>query len=157
MADWQSIQKEYITMNTSYRRLAAKYGVTYNEIGKRSRKEGWRELKEKHHAETMTQILEADKASKAEMARRLNETAAELLDKVQAYVKDIQTDRTNTQEFRQISGTLKDIKDVLMIRSEEDLREQEARIANLMRSARQDEQNSGGELIVEGLPEEFRR
>ena len=39
------------------------------------------------------------------------------------------------QALRQITGALKDLKDVQMIRSDADMREQEARIRNLQRQA----------------------
>ena len=33
MADWQAIKTEYITTDTSYRKLAEKYGVSRVQIG----------------------------------------------------------------------------------------------------------------------------
>ena len=32
MADWQAIKTEYITTDTSYRKLAQKHGVSYQAI-----------------------------------------------------------------------------------------------------------------------------
>lgn len=62
----------------------------------------------------------------------------------------------DTQEMKHISGVLKDVKDILMIKSEADMREQEARIANLRKQANMDEGNKPS-LIIEGMPEEFKR
>ena len=33
MADWQAIKTEYITTDTSYRKLAQKYGISHVQIG----------------------------------------------------------------------------------------------------------------------------
>lgn len=148
MADWQAIKAEYITTNTSYRKLAAKYGVTYNVIGEKSREEGWRALRDQHRAETMSNILDADKQARTDLARQLMETTGELLEKVKQVVENVIPERTEAQELKQISGTLRDIKELLMIRSELDLREQEARIENLRRQAVQADA-SGGSLTVE--------
>ena len=155
MADWQAIKAEYITTDTSYRKLAAKYGVTYNVIGEKSREEGWRALRDQHRAETMSTILDADKQSKADLARQLSDTAGKLLEKVGAFVERISPERVDTQEFRHISGTLRDIKEVLMIRSEADLREQEARIVNLQRQAEKVDHSENESVTVqlEGVEE----
>ena len=41
MEDWLKIKTEYITTDTSYRKLAEKYGVHYQTICSRSKAEGW--------------------------------------------------------------------------------------------------------------------
>lgn len=46
MADWEKIKAEYITnANTSYRKLAEKYGVHYKTISSKGKDEGWAELR----------------------------------------------------------------------------------------------------------------
>ena len=62
----------------------------------------------------------------------------------------------NTQALKHITSALKDIKDIQMIKSDADLREQEARIANLRRQAEKDDIDNAPTLVVEGLPEEFK-
>ena len=40
--DWAAIKHEYVTNpNTSLRKVAKKYGVSYRTIAKRSKAEGW--------------------------------------------------------------------------------------------------------------------
>ena len=46
--DWTAVKTEYITTDTSYRRLAKKYGVSATQIGNRSRAEGWIEERERY-------------------------------------------------------------------------------------------------------------
>ena len=41
MADWKKIKTEYITTETSYRKLAQKYGLDQATIARRAKKEGW--------------------------------------------------------------------------------------------------------------------
>ena len=156
MADWQAIKTEYITTDTSYRKLAQKYGVTYNNIGIRSRKEGWPELRNQHNAKTMTKTMNAIASNQASRAVRLQTVADKLLAKVERLVDEGEELLTDTSTMRDIARVLKDIKDIQMIRSEADLREQEARIEKLRREAEPDKGTDAPKLIVEGLPEEFK-
>lgn len=42
MADWSKIKTEYITTDTSYRKLAEKYGINKDTIYAKAKKEGCR-------------------------------------------------------------------------------------------------------------------
>ena len=61
MEDWLKIKTEYITTDTSYRKLAQKYGVNYSVIGARARAEGWVEERTQfiHKTHTKTPIKNA--------------------------------------------------------------------------------------------------
>jgi C4-type Zn-finger protein len=54
----------------------------------------------------------------------------------------------NTQSMKNLSGVLKDIKEILMVRSDADMREQEARIAKLKKEAEKEEHGSGDVTVV---------
>ena len=137
MADWQAIKTEYITTDTSYRKLAQKYGVTYNNIGIRSRKEGWPELRNQHNAKTMTKAMNAIASQQASRAARLQTVADKLLTKVEQLIEDEEGLLADTSSMRDISRILKDLKDIQMIKSDADMREQEARIEKLRADAQQ--------------------
>lgn len=137
MADWQKIKTEYITMDTSYRKLAQKYGVTYTNIGIRSRKEGWPELRKQHNAKTITKTMNAIANNQASRAARLQTVADKLLAKVERLIEDDEELLADTQSMRDISRILKDLKDIQMIKSDADMREQEARIEKLRADAQQ--------------------
>jgi uncharacterized protein YjcR len=47
--NWRKIETEYITTDISQRKLAEKYGVSYNTIKKKSTVGGWVEKKNEHH------------------------------------------------------------------------------------------------------------
>ena len=154
--DWQAIKTEYITTDTSYRKLAQKYGVTYNNIGIRSRKEGWPELRNQHNAKTMTKAMNAIASQQASRAARLQTAADKLLTKVERFVDESEELLTDTSTMRDISRILLDIKNVQMIKSDADMREQEARIEKLRREAGPEKSADVPKLVVEGLPEEFK-
>ena len=155
MADWQKIKTEYITTDTSYRKLAQKYGVTYTNIGIRSRKEGWPELREQHNAKTITKTMNAIASNQANRAARLQTVADKLLAKVEQLVDEGEELLTDTSTMRDIARVLKDIKDIQMIRSEADLREQEARIDKLRKEAMVEKENNEVKVTIQGELEEY--
>ena len=137
MADWQAIKTEYITTDTSYRKLAQKYGVSYNAIGNRSRDEKWQDLRDQHLTKTMTKTMNAIASQQASRAARLQTVADKLLTKVERLVDEGEELLTDTSTMRDISRILKDLKDIQMIKSDADMREQGARIDKLRADAQQ--------------------
>ena len=151
MADWKKIKTEYITTNTSYRKLADKHGVSYQAICRRSKAERWGEQREQHTNKTVTKTIDAISVKQVDRATKLVSVADLLLDKVKSIVESHPELLTNTQSIKNLSGVLKDIKEVQMIRSDADMREQEARIANLRKQAEKDDNQSKDVTItIEG-------
>ena len=156
MADWQKIKTEYITTDTSYRKLAQKYGVSYNAIGNRSRQENWQELRDQHLTKTMTKTMNAIASQQASRASRLQTVADKLLTKVEQLIEDDEVLLADTSSMRDIARILKDLKDIQMIRSEADLREQEARIDKLRKEAMVEKESSKPiEVVFAAGPEEW--
>ncbi len=140
MADWQSIKTEYITTDTSYRKLAQKYGVNATNIAKRASKENWVEERNKNASKTLSKTLNAIGSKQAERTAKLIGVSDLLLDKVKNLLEADEELLVDTSIMKDVSVILKNLKDIQMIRSEADLREQEARIEKLRREAASDEQ-----------------
>ena len=155
MADWQSIKTEYITTNTSYRKLAQKYGVSYNAIGNRSRDEKWQELRDQHLSKTMTKTMNAIASQQASRAAKLISVSDLLLDKIKSLVEGKPELLIVPQNLKHISGVLKDLKDIQMIKSEADLREQEARIEKLRKEAMIEKENNEIKVTIVGDLDEY--
>ena len=155
MADWQAIKTEYITTDTSYRKLAQKYGVSYNAIGNRSRQEKWQDLRDQHLSNTMTKTVNAIASQQANRAARLQTVADKLLSKVERLVDEGEELLTDTSTMRDIARVLKDIKDIQMIRSEADLREQDARIKKLQKEAMVEKEYYEVKVKILGELEEY--
>ena len=147
MADWQKIKTEYITTDTSYRKLGEKYGIHYKVISEKGKAEGWVELRSQHRDKTLTNTLDAVSNQQVDRATKLVSVADLLLDKVKSIVEGNPELLANTQSIKNLSGVLKDIKEVQMIRSDADMREQEARIANLRKQAEKEE-NTGKDVTI---------
>ena len=142
MADWQKIKTEYISENTSYRKLSEKHGISYQAICRRSKAERWGEQREQHMNKTVTKSLDRICEKKADRAARLNSVAELLLEKVERLLEGDDKVAFDTQGLKHISGVLKDIKEIQMIKSDADLREQEARIRKLQKEAEQEDTNT---------------
>ena len=156
MADWQAIKTEYITTDTSYRKLAQKYGIDSAVIGRRAKSEEWVKLRQQHIDKTQTKTLNAISRKQADRAANLIAVSDLLLGKVKSLLETDTELLIDPQSMKHISGVLKDLKEIQMIKSEVDLREQEARIEKLRREAEPDKGVETPKLIVEGLPEEFK-
>ena len=150
MADWQKIKTEYITTQISYRALEQKYGINYKVIADRGKKEGWSQLRSQHKDKTLTKTLDAISNQQVDRAANLISVADKLLAKVNSLLETDAEVLNDTQSMKHISGVLKDIKEIQMIRSDADMREQEARIANLRKQAEKEEVNKDVTITIEG-------
>ena len=156
MADWQAIKTEYITTDTSYRKLAQKYGVNHAVIGQRAKAEKWVDLRRQHIDKTQTKALNTISNKQADRAAKLIGVSDLLLDKVKSLLEGNPELLMMPQNIKHISGVLKDLKDIQMIRSEADLREQEARIEKLRKEAMVEEKNTRAiEVVFAAGPEEW--
>lgn len=148
--DWDAIKNEYLTTKTSYRKLADKYGVNKDTIWKKGKDEDWDGQRRRHSDNVQTKMLEADTEQKISGAKKLNEAAEMLLGIAVAQMQARNPMEMSTQEMKHISGVLRDVKETLMIKSDADRREQEARIANLQKQAEKEEQNHDVTITIAG-------
>lgn len=153
MADWKAIKTEYITTNISYRKLSEKYGLHFRTISDKAREERWVELRKKQAEKTVTKTIEAIEKKRIDRGARLASVAEKLIAKVERLIEE--REELDPKDLKNISGVLKDLKEVQMIRTDADLREQEARIEKLRREAHLDNIQMPT-IIVRGLPEEFK-
>lgn len=156
MADWTRIKTEYITTQISYRELAQKYGVHYTNIAKKAKKEDWQHQRQQHTNAVQTKAQTAVERKQVQRASRIEEAADMLLDKVMEFMAASKDMMVTTQSMKHISGVLRDIKEIKGIRSDADLREQEARIAKLQReAAREEESTEPITVIISGGAEKY--
>ena len=130
--DWNKLKAEYIAGGTSYRKLAEKYkdeGVTFDNLKNVAVKEGWANLREQAKNKATTKMINsvAEKISKKSV--KIDDVADKLLDKMVCLLNELEI--ADSQTIKQCTSALKDIKDIKGIKSDIDLREQEARIEKL--------------------------
>ena len=147
MADWQAIKTEYITTDTSYRKLAQKYGIGYQAICHRSREEGWIAMREQHKNNTTTKTLEKISQQEANRAAKIHSVADKLLLKIETLV-----DRPGMvpKDVRALVAAVKDLKEIQGVKSDLDEKEQRARIANLQKQADKEDDNKEPIQVIIG-------
>lgn len=148
MADWQAIKTEYITTQTSYRKLAQKYGVSYQAICHRSKEEGWIDLREQHKNKTISKTLEKISQQEADRAARIHSVADKLLDKIEAMVDAVEPEDIPAKAIRALTAAVKDLKEIQSVKSALDEQEQKARIANLQKQAQKEDAQTDGIEVV---------
>lgn len=143
--DWNTLKAEYIAGGISYRELAEKHGVSENTLRRRAAKEKWRQERHKSDTKTTQKIIEIvsdENAEKAVSAASLiSEAAMNFLKQIVAEsVKLIngEIDSECRTKYSEYALALSRFKDALGIKSERDIEEQDARIANLRKQADKD-------------------
>ena len=155
MVDWQAIKTEYITTNTSYRKLAQKYGVNHAVIGQKAKAEKWVELRRQHIDKTQTKALNAISKKQADRTASLIHVSDLLLGKVKSLLEASEEPLVDTSVMKDVSIILKNIKDVQMIKSDADMREQEARIDKLRKEAAGNQESNEVKVTIQGELEEY--
>lgn len=178
--DWRKIRKEYIA-GASQRQLSRKYGVSRSAISKHAVAEGWEELRSRKNAIEATKTVEKIAEQGADVKSRLYRIANKLLDQVEVavdqldcvvatksekvisgegsevsdryeYIRDQHGGPVDHLGVMRLTTVIKDLKDVLDVKGNMDLAEQEARIAKLQHEAERDQlQNAPIEVSLEGV------
>ena len=144
--DWSRIRRDYIAGKGSYRELSAKYGVSLRTLGDRAKAEKWVELREQARDKAVTKTVDAIADSKSVAGKKIYDAAIALIDKTMDGIHAI--DPEQAKALKSYSGVLRDLQEVLDLRPELDIREQEARIEKLRRDAEKDS-DTGTEIAIE--------
>ena len=131
--DWNKLKAEYIAGGTSYRKLAQKYGVSFNTLQGIAKREKWCDLKRQAQDKSDTKMVNTIAKDISKNAVKINDVADKLLDKIVKLLDEF--DGIDSQSIKQLASSLKDIKDIKGLKSDIDLREQEARIDKLRKDA----------------------
>lgn len=138
--DFRKIKREYVRGNASLKALSEKYKVPYGTLRKKSAAENWIEARNKKRTKAEQLVIDAAARMEADRFGRILDATDRLLVKVAALIDspDFETKITDTKSklaLRELSGTLKDIKEIQGVKSERDIEEQKARIESLRRGA----------------------
>ena len=148
MADWNAIKTEYITTDTSYRKLAQKYGVNVTNIAKKASAEEWVEQRKQYVNYTQTKTIGAISQQQVKRAVKMQTVADKLLNKIEAMVDDGKP--LDTKAIRALTAAVKDLKEIQSIKSDLDEQEQRARIANLQKQADKTDNNKEPIKVIIG-------
>lgn len=151
--DWAAIKTEYITTDTSYRKLAQKYGVSTTQICNVGKDEGWVEQREQFLNKTSAKTIEKISQQEANRAAKIHSVADKLLLKIEAIADSPRP--MNSKDIRALTAAIRDLKEIQNVRSDADRREQEARIEKLRKETREETCNDEIKVIMEADLDEY--
>jgi hypothetical protein len=152
--DWSNIRNEYIQGGISYRELAKKHDVPFGTLQRIAKKEKWTTLRLQADDKAKTEIVKNVGKSKGKHSTNVLKVADKLLDKISEMVDNMPI--LDTQSVKQLTSALKDLKDIKGIKTNLDLKEQEARIAKLQKEAETgDGQDNEVVIKIEGIEESW--
>lgn len=143
--DWNKIKAEYIAGGTSYRKLCAKYGCSFTTLTRTAQREGWIQLRQQAENETETKIINVVSEKKADIDKKYFTLVDKLMQRAEEVIEN--TPIWQVQSLKEMATALKYLKECKGVKSDIDLREQEARIKNLEKQAAEDD-NSTTEIRV---------
>lgn len=140
--DWNTLKAEYIAGGVSYRELAEKYGVSHSTLRQRAAREKWSTQKDNVRAEAEQKMIDTISDEQSEQAvsavNLINQAAMNFLMQIadeSVKIKEGKVDKNITTKYSEYALALARLKDVLGIKSERDIDEQDARIENLRRQS----------------------
>ena len=151
--DWNIIKAEYIAGGTSYRTLAKKYNVSLTTLQRVAKRENWIGLREQAERKTETKMVESVSKSKSKTNIKINEVADKLIEKMNATIDKL--DVIDGQTIKHFTSALKDLKDITGLKSDIDLREQEARISKLQKEAESEEKDTEIKIVIGDGAEDY--
>lgn len=153
--DWKLIKAEYIAGGTSYRKLAEKYNVSFSTLRKVAAKEHWSELRNNVGTERDTELVKTLGVSTAKIDKKYFDLVDKLFDKAGEVIED--TRIWNAVTLKEMATAMKYLKECKGVKSEADIREQEARIAKLRKdSEKEDDSIKEIEVVLTAAgPEEW--
>lgn len=134
--DWKRIKAEYIAGGTSYRKLAEKYKVSRTTLERYAKNEKWAELRRQAEVKAEAKIINAVSEKNAKIDEKYFRLVDLLLDKAEELI--VTTPIWQPTTLKELATTMKYLKECKGVKSEADMREQEARIAKLQKEAQED-------------------
>lgn len=155
MPDWKKIKAEYISTKVSYRKLADKYEVSPTTLYRHMTKEKWADLRKQTESKANAKIVESVAKHEAKRVDGIQTVADLLLRKIEQGVNDGSL-IVDSQSIRQITASIKDLRDIKGMKSELDMQEQMARIEKLRKEATvESQEDKTVKVIIEADAEQY--
>ena len=142
---WQKIKAEYIAGGISYRKLAEKHGVSFNTLKDIAVREGWNNLKQQAHNRATTKMVDVVSDKNAKIDDKYFRLVDKLMGKAEETIDGL--DVWSVTALKEMATALKYLKECKGVKSDADMREQEARIKKLQKEAEGDD-NTLTEITV---------
>lgn len=145
MPSWKKIKAEYVRGNISLRELAKKHGVSFSTIQHKCAEEKWTDLKQNISRKAEEKAIQSAVEKKAKTEVLFDTITDILLQKISDGLKDGSL-MVSGRGMRDITGALKDIREIKGYKSDLDVQEQMARIEKLRKDTQ--EENTDKSITV---------
>jgi uncharacterized protein YjcR len=143
---WSKIKAEYISGGTSYRKLAKKYDVSFNTLKDIAVREGWAKLRQQAHNDATTKMVDVVSDKNSKIDDKYFKLVDKLLDKAESVIDNTQLWQVST--LKEMANAMKYLKECKGIKSDIDIKEQNARIDKLRKEI---ESNNGDDSKPSGV------
>lgn len=154
---WTQLRLEYISSSeVSIRGLQKKYGIPFNQIRNRVEQEKWQDQRESLKAESTQKSIDLLADINAEKCTRAFRVADKVLDKLEEVVDKIDAeDEYAVKKLKDVTGAIKNMKEIGLFRSSLDQAEQEARINKLRKDAEEEDKDTTITVTFESNIDEY--
>lgn len=146
MSDWKRIKAEYVAGGTSYRKLAEKYGVPRTTLERKAKEEKWTDLRRQADGKAEAKIVESVSTKNAKIDDKYYRLVDKLFDKAEEVIDSTPIWQPTT--LKEMATAIKYLKECKGLKSDADMREQEARIAKLQREAEENNPDAQKDIVV---------
>lgn len=154
MPDWVKIKAEYIAGGISYQKLSEKYGVSFSALRRKAKAEKWTDLRAQSEHKANIEIVENVASQEAKRAEMFDSIADMLLQQIKQDIQDGSI-KLSGKGYRDITGALKDLREIKGLKSELDMQEQIARIDKLRKDIADEEENKEIKVVISTDLEEY--
>ena len=154
--DWGKIKKEYITGNKTYEKLCEEYGIKRRKtLEERAAKEKWGDLRGEYRGEIQKISLEREAKKKAKAMEKAEKNVNKVCDKLLDKIFEMADRVYKAGDLKSLTSALTDVQKIKGIKSEDDRKEQAARIKALLQSVERNAETGPQtvKVIIEGSEE----
>ncbi len=137
MDKWEQIKNAYVVGDLGFRPIAKQFGVSFSTLTKRAQREDWYQLRKQHREKVATAISDERVRVETERYMCVLDAAKVLSDKLCEVAQAVEVSDLEVKDvraLRSLTAAMKDLADIQGIKSEADVREQEARIKQMERT-----------------------
>ena len=146
MSDWKRIKAEYVAGGTSYRKLAEKYGVPRTTLERKAKEEKWTDLRRQAEGKAEAKIVESVSTNNAKIDDKYYRIVDKLFDKAEEVIDSTPVWQPTT--LKEMATAIKYLKECKGLKSDADMREQEARISKLQKEAEENNPDAQKDIVV---------
>ena len=150
---WQKIKAEYIAGGTSYRKLADKYGVSRTTLERKAKDEKWSELRRQAEGKAEAKLINAISEKNAKIDDKYFRLVDKLFTKAEEVIDNTPIWQVNS--IKEMATALKYLKECKGVKSDADMREQEARISKLQKEAQEETQDKDITIVFGSDTEDY--